>query len=680
MRHATAAAISLLLLACPAHAQVTPPPAAPAPSGWVVLPVSDYAKLRELAYPPERPPEPPPVAATISRLEYDLAVDGETANGQARLTVDVFKDGWISVPIPAGLRVRDAKIDNRPVTLVETPDGRGPSSPSVLLSRAGRAVVALDLAVPIVSRAGIDSITLPPSPSPVQRVSLSVKSTDLTLTVTGGLIAERTAVAPATRFLVCGRPNAPLGLSWGRRRENPAASQALRVRGSITEIVGLGEDSAQLTAQVALEVVQGVAEGVTLKLPPAFVVSQVSGALVADWDVKGADLVVSFLEPVDRTAGITLAGESRTAREGKIDVPILRIANAEREAGGVATEVLGAGEIKGLSPRGLDAADASDLGPMVAARQSPALVAFRSQPQRWDAPRSLEVTVARYTPQAVLLANIDEARYTALLTEDGKALVEAAYAVRNSQRSFVAVTLPAGATLWSASVDNRPVRPGRATDGALLLPILKDRGRSNVTSAVRVFYVDRTAVWASEGLAAVRLPSVDLPVSRTGLQVYHSPRYRLKLEPGPFRVEPFAEALNAALRNEQYRSAGGGGGGGGRGRGAEGGAEGGIAGGVAGGIVGGLPEAPPPPPNAAPVRVGGAIRAGAADAAVRSAEQEARDLVSQYQRANRVGAIAGLLPIDLTFPSFGPSLYAAAELTPEGKAPEARFTFKREVK
>jgi hypothetical protein len=64
----------------------------------------------------------------------------------------------------------------------------------------------------------------------------------------------------------------------------------------------------------------------------------------------------------------------------------------------------------------------------------------------------------------------------------------------------------------------------------------------------------------------------------------------------------------------------------------------------------------------------------------KAAEQETQDLVSQYQRANRSGAIAGLLPIDLRFPAYGPSIFAATELTPEGKAPEARFTFKREVK
>ena len=90
-------------------------------------------------------------------------------------------------------------------------------------------------------------------------------------------------------------------------------------------------------------------------------------------------------------------------------------------------------------------------------------------------PRSLTVNVVRYTPQAVLIANVEEARYRALAAEDGRLLVEARYAVRNNQRSFLKVVLPAGAILWSAEVAGRPVRPAVAEAGSILLPLEKSR-------------------------------------------------------------------------------------------------------------------------------------------------------------------------------------------------------------
>lgn len=128
---------------------------------------------------------------------------------------------------------------------------------------------------------------------------------------------------------------------------------------------------------------------------------------------------------------------------------------AERETGGIAVDVVGSAEIGERQPRGLEPADASDLGDIVAGRESPSMVAFQFSPLAGGAPRSLTVNVTRYTPKAVLVANVEEARYDALLGEDGKLLVRARYAIRNNQRGFLAVSLPPNSTLWG---DLAPVR------------------------------------------------------------------------------------------------------------------------------------------------------------------------------------------------------------------------------
>jgi hypothetical protein len=77
--------------------------------GWVVLPIDDYRSLHARAYPAEKGPEPSSVDATLTRVDYDLRINNEVATGKADLTVDVLKDGWVRVPIPAGLLVREAK-------------------------------------------------------------------------------------------------------------------------------------------------------------------------------------------------------------------------------------------------------------------------------------------------------------------------------------------------------------------------------------------------------------------------------------------------------------------------------------------------------------------------------------------------------------------------------------------
>src|SRR5215467_1818018 len=49
--------------------------------GWVVLPVEEYRALHERAYPVEREPEPPPVEATLTRVDYDLRVVAQPTAG-----------------------------------------------------------------------------------------------------------------------------------------------------------------------------------------------------------------------------------------------------------------------------------------------------------------------------------------------------------------------------------------------------------------------------------------------------------------------------------------------------------------------------------------------------------------------------------------------------------------------
>src|SRR5207253_5204167 len=104
--------------------------------GWVVLPVEEYRTLHARAYPTEREPEPPPVEATLTRVDYDLRIDGELAPGRASLTVDVLKDGWVRVPVPVGLLVREARLDGKLVSLVLSAGGKASGQLSALLSVA----------------------------------------------------------------------------------------------------------------------------------------------------------------------------------------------------------------------------------------------------------------------------------------------------------------------------------------------------------------------------------------------------------------------------------------------------------------------------------------------------------------------------------------------------------------
>jgi hypothetical protein len=628
------------------HAQEKSPESIHA-SGWVVIPVQEYRVLRAKAYPVERDPEPPPTDATLTRVDYDLRVAGDLAAGRASLTVDVLKDGWVRVPVPPGLLVREARLDGKEVSLVPGAPGKGGAHLSALLSHAGRSVLLLDVDVHVTSSAGDESLALPATESGVTRAEVELPRLGVDLRVAGGMLSQKYETPGQTKWLAYARGNEALTFTWRRKTEDHHVELPLRMRGSLTQLTSLAEDSTSIYAEASLDIVQGAAREVKIQLPEKITINQVSGAMVADWEMKNGELAVTFLEPVEHSARFVITGESRLPRDGIIDVPLLRLENTERDEGGIAVEVLGAGEIKGQKTQGLEEADATDLGDMVASRQSPALVAFRARSGEAGATRSLSVNVARYDQQAVLMANIEEARYQVLMSTDGKELVQARYAVRNNQRNFVKVMLPLGATVWSVTLAGKPVRPGQSPDGSLLLPLEKSRGGDDTPAfAVEILYMTKAVAWSEKGKEKVSLPALDLPISRTGMLLYYPPLFHVSAEPGTFRLQEYANPMSAVLQPAL---------------------EGRVDIATASAIV---------------IRQSDRLEQLAQLQSADSKEKKdaTQALLDSFRAKSSAGKVTGILPINVSFPAFGPSIYLVSELTGEGQSPAAEFSFARDKK
>jgi hypothetical protein len=598
--------------------------------GWVVLPINEYAALKRAASSPEPEPPPPPVEATLSRIDYELKIDGDLASGEARLTVDVIKNGWVRVPMPEGLMVRDAQLDGRPVNLVSRPKEKGPGDFDLLLSKPGRSVLTLKIVAPVTTVAGTDILHLPVSNSAVSQATIELVRQGVDVRVTGGLLLEHSETPAGSRWKANGKGGEPLSFAWRRRVDDARANQPLRLRGAVTQLVGLGEDATQINAEVQLEVVQGLANEAVVQLPEQFTVNQVNGALVADWDVSKRELKVSFIEPVANTVRFTLSGELHLARAGKLDIPLIRLPSAERETGGVAVEVLGAGEIKDRQASGLEEAEAGELGQLIASRPSPSLIAFRLLPAEGHSQRTLSLNVARYTPQAVLAANVDEAEYNALIAAHGKILVQSRFAVRNNQRNFLKLNLPPTAVLWSAMVAGRPIRPGRGPDGSLLLPLEKSRsGEEAPAFVVEISYLDRAPAWVDKGRTRLLLVSVDLPISKSRVLVHHPPLFRLSAVPGlsgSFRVAPYVDAESEALRSNPL-----------------------------------------------------SFHANASQRVEESGPSITQQLVSKLP-TTKYARPARNLPLRFAFPHFGPSIFLVSELTSENQVPAIELDFSRDRK
>ena len=601
--------LPVLLLVQSLHLIAQQPPDA----GWVSLPVAEYQALRERANPTPRVAPPTRPGAVITRADYDLRAGDGTATGTAAFTIDVLTDGWSSVELPPGLMVSAARVDGQPVPLLDRP------SAHVLFSRAGRFVLSLDVVVPLASAAGTESFTVPASSAAISHVVLTVPATGVELVVSDGFVSDHVESSGESRWTAFGRSHQPLTVSWKRRADDRRADLPLRLRGRLAAFVTLGEDGAQVTASARVEVLQGLARTIAVRVPTGLVVNQVDGPTVAEWTVSNGVLAISLLGPAGDDLSFVIRGESHLPRDGEVAIPVLRLESVERETGGVVVEVVGAGEVAGQRVEGFEAADASEFADVLAGRESPSMAAFRLR--AGSGMRALSVNVVRYTPQAVLIANVEHARYRTLLTEDGRLLMEASYLVRNNQRSFLKVTPPAGAAVWSVSVAGRPVRPGVADATGVLVPLDKGRQGDNApASLVSLVYLQEVAAWDRSGRTSVELPAVDLPISRMEVEFHYPPRYSIEIAPGMFR------ATNSAPTFDAVR--------------------------------------PPPPPPPAP-----------AERAAASGGLQA--LVDRFANEGGGRAVAGTLPVQIAFPDFGPATYLAAELTEEAQVPNFDLSFRR---
>jgi hypothetical protein len=604
-----------------------------APDGWVVLPVEEYRALWRAAYPPGPEPKPPPLEATLTRLDYDLSIDGELASGEVRLTVDVIKEGWVRVAMPAGLLVREARVDGEQVSLVTDATDKGARSNYLLMKHTGRSILSLTIVAPISSVAGTEMLKLPVGGSPVVRASVVSTRHGVDARVTGGLLLESSETASGSRWVAYGNGPEALTFAWKRKIEDLRATQPTRLRGEITQLVALGEESTQITAEVQIEVLQGLTKEIRIETPEQFNVNRVSGATIADWDAKLHELTVTLLEPLTQTTRFSVAGEIRLPRDGRVDVPLLRLRSVERETGGVAVEVLGAGEIRDAKANGLDEAEASDLGQLISSRQSPLLIAFRMRPGEGQSSRSLSVQVARYATQAVLTANIEEARYRILLTDDGKALVQTRFAVRNNQRDFLKFNLPQGASLWSVSVAGRRIRPGSAPDG-LLVPLEKVRtGEETPAFEVEIVYIDPATGWADRGTLKLSLLAVDMAISKSSVILHYPPLYRLTPRQGSFRPAPYQPPESPALARRSNN-------------------------------------------DPAEAR----IPAGTLSGATGTDGDTAKEPGPRSQMLRRASRPSRNMPIRVAFPNFGPALFLVTELTDERRTPVIEVDVQRDKK
>ena len=109
--------------------------------------------------------------------------------------------------------------------------------------------------------------------------------------------------------------------------------------------------------------------------------------------------------------------------------------------------------------------------------------------------------------------------------------------------------------MWSASVAGTSGAAGRGRRpvGVCCRSRRAAPARTRRRSSCSITYLQHDRSWTDKARAHLDLPALDLPISRTGVELYHSPRFRVVLAAGrvPRRVRSRRLRRSAARRQRR---------------------------------------------------------------------------------------------------------------------------------
>ncbi|HEU4796806.1 MAG TPA: carboxypeptidase-like regulatory domain-containing protein, partial [Pyrinomonadaceae bacterium] len=271
-----------------------------------------------------------------------------------------------------------------------------------------------------------------------------------------------------------------------------------------------------------------------------------SGSSLESKDLSAGMLTLRVHDPAKRQHQFLIALE-RANNETKVEPPLFAFEGAQRETGELLVEGIGAMELKATESGGLRRMDVREANAITRSLSHfPLQAAFRYNRRAGDAPK-LQLEWRQFSDADVLSAVVERATVTTLANVEGRTLTEVTLRVRNHSQAFVKVGLPQGATLVSAEVEGKPVKPVEGSDGNRV-PLLRQGLNPSGAYSVSFVYHHTGARFAKSGTYDMGLPRLDIPINLLTWEVALPERLQVKQFGGnAFSAEVFPAAAQNFL-------------------------------------------------------------------------------------------------------------------------------------
>jgi hypothetical protein len=304
-----------------------------------------------------------------------------------------------------------------------------------------------------------------------------------------------------------------------------------QVYAEVYTLVGISDGLMRATATVEHTILFAGKDKLDFQVPKGMTLVDVQGTGLRDWNHKDdGTLEVLLNYAAEGNYSLTMTMERVVSTEaGDLIAPIVHPIGVERSKGWVGVESRGnleiqSGDVVQATPVDVRSLPAAILG----ITEQPVLLGYKYLTDKASVP----LRVQQHDDVDVLVTLLDETRAQTMWTAEGRRLTSVKYQVRNNRKQFLRLSLPEQAELWSASVGGRAVQPASASDGQILIPLVRSQATGGALAAfeVEVVYVENgTPVPESgKGTFSASLPTADVPCTYVAWTIYAPDDTKLK--------------------------------------------------------------------------------------------------------------------------------------------------------
>jgi hypothetical protein len=523
MKHVVALLVAcLLLLPVAARAQETE---------RVVLKLDQFLKLYEKgkAEKEEEPPRDHAIASSFYRGEV-LFEDGKPYAARFQATFKVRplkKKGFARIPIlPATVAIESATIEGRDAPVV-IENGFY----NLITERRTDFDLEVVLGAGVTTTEGRSQVTFQLVPSGSTRLELKVPSQeDLDFEVANARIRSDKVEGDARVVEATIPATGSLSIQWQRKIDEVTKKKEARVYAEAYTLASVGDGVVKATSSVQNVILFTGVESFQYEVPQGMTVLDVQGPGIREWKLDGQKLGVTLNFAAEGAYALEIKMERPLAgNAGVIPAPMVVPLGVERARGWVGVESLGnleltAGEVRGATPVDGRMLPAAILG----ITDQPVLLGYKYL----GAKATIGLQTAQHDEVEVLVTLLDQTQAQTMWNREGRRLTSVHYQVRNNRRQFLKLSLPKDAELWSASVAGRAVQPAKASDGRVMIPLIRSKqaGSSLAAFQVEVVYVETGTPTDARGKGTftATLPVPDVPSTYVAWTVYSPEQTKVK--------------------------------------------------------------------------------------------------------------------------------------------------------